>query len=248
MEDRMESFFLAETTKYLYLLFDPENFIHSDGSLARIIDTPNGECAIEAGGYIFNTEAHPIDPAMIYCCSAKRQKDLEMLQKFEDRISFISLLDLYDPYLFDLDKNITEASLDKEFKELEQKEERSYNGRQTSELELDDRRNVNQREGVEEAADFFEPTVISDEPNRVVEEDVKRPIEVFEDQEKKIYVSKEKTEAKASSFVEAATTPEPAVEFLIETKPGEISERDEINNQVCTYRTSLLKIHFRSTK
>jgi hypothetical protein len=27
----MESFFLAETTKYLYLLFDPDNFIHNPG-------------------------------------------------------------------------------------------------------------------------------------------------------------------------------------------------------------------------
>ena len=31
LEDRMESFFLAETTKYLYLLFDPDNFIHNPG-------------------------------------------------------------------------------------------------------------------------------------------------------------------------------------------------------------------------
>lgn len=31
--DRMESFFLAETTKYLYLLFDTENFIHNNGNL-----------------------------------------------------------------------------------------------------------------------------------------------------------------------------------------------------------------------
>ena len=29
LEDRMESFFLAETTKYLYLLFDEDNFIHN---------------------------------------------------------------------------------------------------------------------------------------------------------------------------------------------------------------------------
>ena len=29
LADRMESFFLAETTKYLYLLFDPNNFLHN---------------------------------------------------------------------------------------------------------------------------------------------------------------------------------------------------------------------------
>ncbi|XP_064482449.1 ER degradation-enhancing alpha-mannosidase-like protein 2 isoform X2 [Ornithodoros turicata] len=44
LEDRMESFFLAETTKYLYLLFSPDHYLH---------------------GSIFNTEAHPIDPSVV---------------------------------------------------------------------------------------------------------------------------------------------------------------------------------------
>lgn len=44
----MESFFLAETTKYLYLLFDPENFIHNDGSQYKTIETKNGECVYES--------------------------------------------------------------------------------------------------------------------------------------------------------------------------------------------------------
>jgi hypothetical protein len=30
LENRMESFFLAETLKYLYLVFDNENFLHND--------------------------------------------------------------------------------------------------------------------------------------------------------------------------------------------------------------------------
>lgn len=64
----MESFFLAETTKYLYLLFDTDNFLNNDGESGTVIQTPNGECIIEAGGYIFNTEAHPIDPAALRCC------------------------------------------------------------------------------------------------------------------------------------------------------------------------------------
>lgn len=67
-EDRMESFFLAETTKYLYLLFDTDNFIHNSGQHGTTIETPNGKCVIDAGGYIFNTEAHPIDPAALHCC------------------------------------------------------------------------------------------------------------------------------------------------------------------------------------
>lgn len=67
-EDRMESFFLSETTKYLYLLFDTDNFIHNQGQTGTVINTPNGECVIESGGYIFNTEAHPLDPAALHCC------------------------------------------------------------------------------------------------------------------------------------------------------------------------------------
>lgn len=67
-ENRMESFFLAETTKYLYLLFDPDNFLNNDGSSGTVVQVLNGECVIDTGGYIFNTEAHPIDPAALRCC------------------------------------------------------------------------------------------------------------------------------------------------------------------------------------
>lgn len=43
----MESFFLAETTKYLYLLFDPQNFIHNDGSRAEAVEVPGrGSCMV----------------------------------------------------------------------------------------------------------------------------------------------------------------------------------------------------------
>ncbi|XP_066992134.1 ER degradation-enhancing alpha-mannosidase-like protein 2 [Anabrus simplex] len=78
-EDRMESFFLAETTKYLYLLFDPGNFIHNRGQHGTVIQTPWGECVLEAGGYIFNTEAHPIDPGALHCCSGHRQVDIQQM-------------------------------------------------------------------------------------------------------------------------------------------------------------------------
>ncbi|XP_076231740.1 ER degradation-enhancing alpha-mannosidase-like protein 2 [Calliopsis andreniformis] len=70
--DRMESFFLAETTKYLYLLFDPDNFIHNSGQQGEVIKTGWGECIVDAGGYIFNTEAHPIDPGALYCCHQRQ--------------------------------------------------------------------------------------------------------------------------------------------------------------------------------
>ncbi|CAG9865337.1 unnamed protein product [Phyllotreta striolata] len=75
-EDRMESFFLSETTKYLYLLFDTDNFIHNQGAEGTVINSPNGECIIDAGGYIFNTEAHPIDPAALHCCHTSANEDL----------------------------------------------------------------------------------------------------------------------------------------------------------------------------
>lgn len=72
----MESFFLAETTKYLYLLFDPDNFLNNDGGTGTVIQTPNGECIIDAGGFIFNTEAHPLDPAALRCCYDMPRKNL----------------------------------------------------------------------------------------------------------------------------------------------------------------------------
>ncbi|KAK7590126.1 hypothetical protein V9T40_001739 [Parthenolecanium corni] len=71
-DNRMESFFLAETTKYLYLLFDPDNFIHNQGEHGRLFRTASGEsCVIDAGGFLFNTEAHPIDPGVLRCCPKK---------------------------------------------------------------------------------------------------------------------------------------------------------------------------------
>lgn len=74
----MESFFLAETTKYLYLLFDPDNFLNNDGSSGTVIQVLNGECVMDAGGYIFNTEAHPIDPAALRCCHKNQNENILM--------------------------------------------------------------------------------------------------------------------------------------------------------------------------
>ncbi|XP_069608238.1 ER degradation-enhancing alpha-mannosidase-like protein 2 [Ranitomeya imitator] len=78
LDNRMESFFLAETMKYLYLLFDPDNFIHSDGSEFDLVVTPYGECVVGAGGYVFNTEAHPIDPAALHCCKQDNTEKWEV--------------------------------------------------------------------------------------------------------------------------------------------------------------------------
>uniref|UniRef100_A0A3Q4GW56 alpha-1,2-Mannosidase n=1 Tax=Neolamprologus brichardi TaxID=32507 RepID=A0A3Q4GW56_NEOBR len=81
LDNRMESFFLAETIKYLYLLFDPTHFLHGggtegDGSWEEGGEA--GECVLGAGGFIFNTEAHPLDPAALYCCGRHNQDRQEL--------------------------------------------------------------------------------------------------------------------------------------------------------------------------
>ena len=92
----MESFFLAETIKYLYLLFDPDSFIHNTGDHGTKIQTPNGDCIIDTGSYIFNTEGHPFDTAALYCCSAEKKEDDAELQDFHDNLDLLSLLDIDD--------------------------------------------------------------------------------------------------------------------------------------------------------
>ena len=80
LDDRMESFFLAETTKYLYLLFDENNFIHSSDGASFIFSEDEDDynykernCYVGSSGYIFNTEAHPIDIASLHCCKHKHK-------------------------------------------------------------------------------------------------------------------------------------------------------------------------------
>uniref|UniRef100_A0A8C0YIP7 alpha-1,2-Mannosidase n=1 Tax=Cyprinus carpio carpio TaxID=630221 RepID=A0A8C0YIP7_CYPCA len=77
LDNRMESFFLAETIKYLYLLFDPENFLHNTGTEFELGGL-QGDCILSAGGYVFNTEAHPLDPAALHCCSRYHSEHREL--------------------------------------------------------------------------------------------------------------------------------------------------------------------------
>lgn len=93
LEDRMESFFLSETAKYLYLIFDENNFIHNDGTKAKHLETTDEPCIIEAGGWIFNTEAHPLDAGIIHCCSKRRHNDLVLLRDFEQNVDLLALND-----------------------------------------------------------------------------------------------------------------------------------------------------------
>ncbi|XP_034392254.1 ER degradation-enhancing alpha-mannosidase-like protein 2 isoform X2 [Cyclopterus lumpus] len=81
LDNRMESFFLAETVKYLYLLFDPAHFLHGGGAEGDGSWEEGGEggrCVLGAGGFIFNTEAHPLDPAALYCCGRHAQDRQEL--------------------------------------------------------------------------------------------------------------------------------------------------------------------------
>lgn len=55
IENRMESFFLAETTKYLYLIFDTDNWIHNTGGSGHTLSVNGRHCVVEAGGYVFNS-------------------------------------------------------------------------------------------------------------------------------------------------------------------------------------------------
>ena len=76
LEDRMESFFLSETTKYLYLLFTPDHYLHKDASemtqdeFVHLPVDPQLGCDLGVGGYIFNTEAHPVNVGVLGCCHA----------------------------------------------------------------------------------------------------------------------------------------------------------------------------------
>lgn len=83
----MESFFLAETSKYLYLLFDEENFLHNDGSGGELLSTEDDVCVVQAGAYIFNTEAHPMDMSALHCCHAHNEDIYTSLdlQRFSPR-------------------------------------------------------------------------------------------------------------------------------------------------------------------
>ena len=53
--DRMDSYFLSETTKYLYLLFSPDHYIH------------NGSFILTTEGHLLPITTDPADPALGYC-------------------------------------------------------------------------------------------------------------------------------------------------------------------------------------
>lgn len=88
----MESFFLSETCKYLFLLFSPPAPLR--GTLSR---SASAECVVEVEeAMVFNTEAHMLDPAAIKCCSAQKQKETEDLARFQDGVDLLKVFALSD--------------------------------------------------------------------------------------------------------------------------------------------------------
>ena len=60
------------------------------GNTAEVVKVEGqGRCMLDAGGYIFNTEAHPIDPAALACCSGLS----------EDEVFLATLAALYLPFV-----------------------------------------------------------------------------------------------------------------------------------------------------
>lgn len=129
IEDRMESFYLAETLKYLYLLFseDTNHFVWNDGSHGKVFKNPytGKDCIADAGGYVFTTEAHLIDPGLFTCCSKPEQDDnpepeINDKNNSENNYSYLSndtivaLTSKSGESIIDkMDNNVTESNLRK---------------------------------------------------------------------------------------------------------------------------------------
>lgn len=80
----MESFFLSETTKYLYLLFDGDNFLHQILPSSSTLPFENlDDICTQGTGYVFNSEGHPLDAGLIHCCSVQRLRESEVIDSEE---------------------------------------------------------------------------------------------------------------------------------------------------------------------
>ncbi|GMS79020.1 hypothetical protein PENTCL1PPCAC_1195, partial [Pristionchus entomophagus] len=212
-ENRMESFFLAETIKYLYLLFDDDNFLHNSHS-GRVVQTDRGSCVVEAGGWIFNTEAHPLDPGIINCCSANNAQDRANI---DDLLSDASLSELLDDLLDNLggDAKITVKSISEDAEALNDAEKSEYIQRQYGseeiEFEAEAEAAKKQEEEKERREEFFrdEEELKEDEKQSKIAEIVKK----WEEKEgKKVELPvelKKPEEKREDQFVKVTTPPPP---------------------------------------
>ena len=89
----MESYFLAETLKYLYLIYDTDSQFTFEPSKPPLFNAteffslPGAQhllynkqlmaqgCSVGQSGYIMTTEAHPIDVGALHCCKHKWKND-----------------------------------------------------------------------------------------------------------------------------------------------------------------------------
>lgn len=90
LEDKMESFFLSETTKYLYLLFSDDHWIFDKGVWGNISITPDSGdyrvCAPNSFGYTFTTEAHPFPAGVLGCCYPRQRVEEDLLEQiYQDK-------------------------------------------------------------------------------------------------------------------------------------------------------------------
>ncbi|KAL4655305.1 ER degradation-enhancing alpha-mannosidase-like protein 2 [Arapaima gigas] len=79
---------LIESAMYLYRATgDPavlqlgRDAVESIEKISRVscgFASVSGDCILGAGGYIFNTEAHPLDPAALHCCSRAQDERQEL--------------------------------------------------------------------------------------------------------------------------------------------------------------------------
>jgi len=100
-------------------LFDEDNFMHNKGGAGTIWKRKdqnglNRSCIIGTGGYVFNTEAHPVDIAALSCRQVKDEVD-EELRALEDGIDLVNnILPLNKMANCDLDQLMNEPLYNEE--------------------------------------------------------------------------------------------------------------------------------------
>ncbi|GMS82423.1 hypothetical protein PENTCL1PPCAC_4598, partial [Pristionchus entomophagus] len=138
-----------------------------------------------AGGWMFNTEAHPLDPGIINCCSANKAQDRANI---DDLLSDASLSELLDDLLDNLggDTKITVKSISEDAEALNDAEKSEYiqqqYGSEEIEFEVDEKLKAeaeaakNQEEEKERRDKFFrdEEQLEEDEKQSKIAEIVKK--------------------------------------------------------------------------
>ena len=69
-----------------------------------------------AGGYVFNTEAHPVDAGALYCCSEEKQIHEQEIENVLSHIDLLRLVgvDQEDEIEMSQEKMLTEPEWDEE--------------------------------------------------------------------------------------------------------------------------------------